>query len=114
MYKVLNTSVERQRLAKTQQSGDTIRIILLLRFSLRYQAPDPINLNRSTRLTYRPYLAFAEAGDSFLYSDQFNKHKNTKKTVDSLIEVLNHTRFERITFRSGVERATVAPAVLSL
>ena len=31
----------------------------------------------------------------------------TKKTS------LNHTRFERITFRSGVERATVAPAVPS-
>ncbi|KAI6715557.1 hypothetical protein JHW43_001910 [Diplocarpon mali] len=27
------------------------------------------------------------------------------------LEVLNHTRFERITFRSGGERATVAPAV---
>ncbi|KAK0705443.1 hypothetical protein B0H67DRAFT_384051, partial [Lasiosphaeris hirsuta] len=29
------------------------------------------------------------------------------------IHHMTHTRFERITFRSGVERATVAPAGLS-
>ncbi|KAH6706292.1 hypothetical protein BKA61DRAFT_137251 [Leptodontidium sp. MPI-SDFR-AT-0119] len=36
------------------------------------------------------------------------------KTNISILEVLNHTRFERITFRSGIERAAVAPAVLQL
>jgi hypothetical protein len=36
------------------------------------------------------------------------------KSKREVIEVLNHTRFERITFRSGVERATVAPAVLAV
>ena len=35
-----------------------------------------------------------------------------KETNRGFVAALNHTRFERITFRSGVERATVAPAVL--
>jgi hypothetical protein len=38
--------------------------------------------------------------------------KTPKETNGRFVAVLNHTRFERITFRSGVERATVAPAVL--
>lgn len=40
------------------------------------------------------------------------KKKSPKETNGRFVAVLNHTRFERITFRSGVERATVAPAVL--
>ena len=42
-----------------------------------------------------------------------HKTQNKKNWTSKTIEVLNHTRFERITFRSGVERATVAPAVLA-
>ena len=43
-------------------------------------------------------------------NDKQNQQKiNQKITVNC--EVLNHTRFERITFRSGGGRATVAPAV---
>jgi hypothetical protein len=43
------------------------------------------------------------------------KVSETRKKESSAYEAkeaLNHTRFERITFRSGVERATVAPAIL--
>ncbi|KAH9218608.1 hypothetical protein DL95DRAFT_488795, partial [Leptodontidium sp. 2 PMI_412] len=46
-----------------------------------------------------------------LQKEQKMKHKTFEHLRS---EVLNHTRFERITFRSGIERAAVAPAVLDL
>jgi hypothetical protein len=50
---------------------------------------------------------------SFCFPPDASRPQKQKDETSKTIEVLNHTRFERITFRSGVERATVAPAVLA-